>query len=172
MRPPCNRSTSDMTRTNGLLTKTNRRPPRPVMRAPPRSLEPQRGRPPSWHSLPSRRLRDGARPAAARRRSRSGRADDYAPDRRRVEPRLTGQGPAAGGRLGAPRPRLHSVHPLGPLGLGASNKPYILSILSYMHVIYENIHKRVFCFVSPAVPRYPAGQYSGRRTAEVVDIYS
>ena len=26
-----------------------------------------------------------------------------------------------------------------------SNKPYILSILSYMHVIYENIHKRVFC---------------------------
>ena len=29
--------------------------------------------------------------------------------------------------------------------LGRSNKPYILSILSYMHVIYENIHKRVFC---------------------------
>ena len=29
----------------------------------------------------------------------------------------------------------------------ASNKPYILSILSYMHVIYENIHKRVFCSV-------------------------
>ena len=27
----------------------------------------------------------------------------------------------------------------------SSNKPYILSILSYMHVIYENIHKRVFC---------------------------
>ena len=27
-----------------------------------------------------------------------------------------------------------------------SNKPYILSILSYMHVIYENIHKRVFCY--------------------------
>ena len=28
-----------------------------------------------------------------------------------------------------------------------SNKPYIFfkSILSYMHVIYENIHKRVFC---------------------------
>ena len=29
---------------------------------------------------------------------------------------------------------------------GQSNKPYILSILSYMHVIYENIHKRVFCY--------------------------
>ena len=29
--------------------------------------------------------------------------------------------------------------------LWRSNKPYILSILSYMHVIYENIHKRVFC---------------------------
>ena len=29
-----------------------------------------------------------------------------------------------------------------------SNKPYILSILSYMHVIYENIHKRVFCFIA------------------------
>ena len=33
--------------------------------------------------------------------------------------------------------------------LSSSNKPYILSILSYMHVIYENIHKRVFCY-SPA----------------------
>ena len=29
--------------------------------------------------------------------------------------------------------------------LWTSNKPYILSILSYMHVMYENIHKRVFC---------------------------
>ena len=32
-----------------------------------------------------------------------------------------------------------------------SNKPYILSILSYMHVIYENIHKRVFCFYRSTV---------------------
>ena len=31
-------------------------------------------------------------------------------------------------------------------GSSRSNKPYILSILSYMHIIYENIHKRVFCY--------------------------
>ena len=44
-------------------------------------------------------------------------------------------------------------------GPSTSNKPYILSILSYMHVIYENIHKRVFCFTT-AVKLYGIGSWT------------
>ena len=40
-------------------------------------------------------------------------------------------------------------------GCKRSNKPYILSILSYMHVIYENIHKRVFCYTLEVRVRFP-----------------
>ena len=50
------------------------------------------------------------------------------------------------GHLLCGTPRLRQG--VGELAGEFSNKPYILSILSYMHVIYENIHKRVFCCAS------------------------